>query len=54
MEFSQYMKLAIDEAKISLREGNNGFGAVIVKDGQIISYQQLFLLRDCYCMFEML
>ena len=37
MEFSQYMKLAIDEAKISLREGNNGFGAVIVKDDQIIS-----------------
>jgi tRNA(adenine34) deaminase len=37
MELNNYMKLAIDEAKISLREGNNGFGAVIIKDGQIIS-----------------
>lgn len=37
MEFSKYMKLAIDEAKISLRGGNNGFGAVIIKDEQIIS-----------------
>ncbi|AOT73246.1 tRNA-specific adenosine deaminase [Geosporobacter ferrireducens] len=31
------MKLALEEAKISLREGNNGFGAVIIKDEQIIS-----------------
>jgi tRNA(Arg) A34 adenosine deaminase TadA len=37
MKLSKYMKIAIDEAKISLREGNNGFGAVIIKNGQIIS-----------------
>jgi len=37
MELSKCMKLAIEEAKISLREGNNGFGAVIIRDGQIIS-----------------
>jgi tRNA(Arg) A34 adenosine deaminase TadA len=37
MELDDYMKLAIEEAKISLREGNNGFGAVIVKDEQVIA-----------------
>ena len=37
MELDKYMKAALEEAKISLREGNNGFGAVIIKDGQIIS-----------------
>lgn len=37
MELNKYMKLAIEEAIISLREGNNGFGAVIIKDEQIIS-----------------
>ncbi len=31
------MRLAIDEAAMSLREGNNGFGAVIVNDGQLIA-----------------
>jgi hypothetical protein len=33
----QYMKIAIEEAKVSLCEGNNGFGAVIIKDEKIIS-----------------
>ncbi len=37
MELSQFMKIAIMEAKISLREGNKGFGAAIIKDGQLIS-----------------
>jgi tRNA(adenine34) deaminase len=37
MGLNQYMKIAIEEAKVSLREGNNGFGAVIIKDGKIIS-----------------
>jgi len=32
-----YMKIAIEEAKVSLCEGNNGFGAVIIKDEKIIS-----------------
>lgn len=33
----KFMKIAIDEAKASLREGNKGFGAVLVKDGKIIA-----------------
>lgn len=37
MELDQFMRIAVDEAKTSLREGNNGFGAVIVKDGRIIA-----------------
>lgn len=36
-QLEQYMNTAIDEAKDSLREGNNGFGAVIVKDGKVIA-----------------
>jgi hypothetical protein len=35
MGLNQYMEIAIEEAKVSLREGNNGFGAVIIKDGKI-------------------
>lgn len=37
MKLNKYMKLALEEAKISLQEGNNGFGAVIIKDEQVIS-----------------
>jgi tRNA(Arg) A34 adenosine deaminase TadA len=33
----EYMKTALEEAKQSLKEGNHGFGAVIVKDGRIIA-----------------
>lgn len=33
----QSMRLALQEAKISLCEGNHGFGAVIVKDGAVIA-----------------
>lgn len=36
-EYKSHMKVAIDEAKISLCEGNHGFGAVIISDGKIIS-----------------
>ncbi|MEQ8186620.1 MAG: nucleoside deaminase [Candidatus Eremiobacterota bacterium] len=35
--FDKYMKIAIMEAEQSLREGNHGFGAVIVKGNDIIS-----------------
>ena len=31
------MSIAIEEAKTSLKEGNSGFGAVIIKDGVLIS-----------------
>ena len=32
-----FIDIAIEEAKVSLREGNSGFGAVIVKDNNVIS-----------------
>ena len=31
------MRMAIDEARMSLREGNCGFGAVILKDGRLVA-----------------
>jgi tRNA(adenine34) deaminase len=37
MEFDVFMKKALDEAKMSLCEGNKGFGAVIVKNGKVIA-----------------
>jgi tRNA(Arg) A34 adenosine deaminase TadA len=37
MELEQYMKIAIEEARLSLREGNRGFGTVIISDGTIIA-----------------
>lgn len=33
----KFMQTALEEACQSLKEGNNGFGAVIVKDGRIIA-----------------
>jgi len=37
VELKTYMKLALQEAVLSLREGNNGFGAVIIQNKKIIS-----------------
>ncbi|MDR3551615.1 MAG: nucleoside deaminase [Clostridia bacterium] len=37
MELERYMEIAVAEAQASLREGNNGFGAVIVKDGSVVA-----------------
>lgn len=37
MELKKLMKIAIKEAELSLCEGNNGFGAVIAKDGIILA-----------------
>jgi tRNA(adenine34) deaminase len=37
INLERYMQEAISEAMISLREGNHGFGAVIVKDNKVIS-----------------
>lgn len=37
MDVVPFMEIAIALAEQSLREGNNGFGAVIVKDGSIIA-----------------
>ena len=36
-DYREFMKLAIEEAEASLREGNSGFGAVIAQDGRIIA-----------------
>ncbi|MBD3195171.1 MAG: nucleoside deaminase [Candidatus Lokiarchaeota archaeon] len=36
-ELEDYMKIALLEAKISLNEGNNGFGTLIVKNKEIIA-----------------
>lgn len=36
-DFEKYMQIAIEEAKASLKEGNHGFGAVIIKDGDILA-----------------
>lgn len=35
--FDNAMKIAIEEAQISLRDGNHGFGAVVARDNRIIS-----------------
>ena len=32
MDYDEFMKVAWEEAKTSLKEGNNGFGAVIIRD----------------------
>ena len=34
--YEEFMKIAIIEAKTSLKEGNKGFGAVVAKDGRVI------------------
>jgi tRNA(Arg) A34 adenosine deaminase TadA/transcriptional regulator with XRE-family HTH domain len=36
-DFSRFMVMAIEEAELSLREGNCGFGAVIIKDEAIVA-----------------
>jgi tRNA(adenine34) deaminase len=35
--YQKYMTIAIEEAKKSFREGNKGFGAVIIRDDEILS-----------------
>jgi tRNA(adenine34) deaminase len=37
MDYLNPMSIALEEAEASLREGNRGFGAVIVKDGCILA-----------------
>jgi tRNA(adenine34) deaminase len=36
-ELAQWMRLAIQEARTSLSEGNCGFGAVVLKDGHLVA-----------------
>ena len=40
------MRIAIEEARNSLKEGNKGFGAVLVKDGKIIAKAHDTEVRD--------
>lgn len=35
--YEKFMRVAIEEARKSLREGNKGFGAVLVKNGKIFA-----------------
>jgi len=35
--YSEAMRIALEEARVSLREGNKGFGAVLVKDGEVVA-----------------
>lgn len=37
MSLEEFMKVAIEEARESLKEGNRGYGAVVVKDSKIIA-----------------
>ena len=36
-DYSKYMQIALEEAKVSLKEGNHGFGAVIIKGDGILA-----------------
>jgi tRNA(adenine34) deaminase len=36
-DYGKYMQIALEEAKASLKEGNHGFGAVILKGDQILA-----------------
>jgi tRNA(Arg) A34 adenosine deaminase TadA len=36
-DYTGFMLIALEEAKVSLREGNKGFGAVLVRDGEVIA-----------------
>jgi tRNA(adenine34) deaminase len=36
-DFQGFMKMAIQEAEASLREGNHGFGAVVVRAGRVLA-----------------
>jgi len=36
-EYAKFMRVALEEAKSSLRKGNKGFGAVLVRRGKIIA-----------------
>ncbi|MFX1469977.1 MAG: nucleoside deaminase, partial [Promethearchaeota archaeon] len=35
--YEKFMEIAFEEAKLSLKEGNKGFGAIIIKNGKILA-----------------
>ena len=44
--YRRFMKIAIEEAKQSLKEGNKGFGAVLVKNGEVALLAHDTILTD--------
>ena len=36
-DYEKFMKIAIEEAKSSLKEGNKGFGAMLIRNGKVIA-----------------
>lgn len=47
MNKENYMKLALNHAEITMEQGFGGpFGAVVVKDGQVLSVESNTVLRD--------
>lgn len=36
-DYASFMLIALEEAKVSLREGNKGFGAVLLRDGEVLA-----------------
>ena len=45
-KYRKFMEIAIDEAKLSLKEGNKGFGAVLVKNLEIVAVAHDTILTD--------
>ena len=45
-DFEKFMKIAIEEARNSFKEGNKGVGAVLVKNGEIIATAHDTVLTD--------
>ena len=37
INYKKFMEVALEEAKLSLKEGNKGYGAIIVKNGKILA-----------------
>ncbi|MCD1295960.1 nucleoside deaminase [Methanocella sp. CWC-04] len=46
MDDESFMRIAIEKAKEGIMEGQNPFGACIVKDGKIISCEHNMIVRD--------
>jgi tRNA(Arg) A34 adenosine deaminase TadA len=36
-DYASFMLIALEEARVSLREGNKGFGAVLLRDGDVLA-----------------
>ena len=36
-DYEKFMKIAINEAKKSIKSGNKGFGAVLIKNGKVVA-----------------